>query len=274
MKAYMTHVKLALVVVGLVGGGATLSADILPRETWKQLPDLSTNGLDILATFNAGTVKPTRNVLLADQFVSGYSGALTGIHLWGSWLNNVVDPSVKFSVSVLANNITSVTNNKPGAVLWTGTFAPTTSSLYATTPSQMFWNPSTGSTMAGGNTQTFQYDFVNPVNSKGLAFEQVAGTTYWLSIQASTANGQLFGWSTRDWLEGPHTGSPAVYGTNTSLGSTRITFKDMLYPAGVDPRLVGQPIDLAFALETPEPTASAVLVFGLVALLWRRKAVV
>jgi hypothetical protein len=47
----------------------------------------------------------------------------------------------------------------------------------------------------------------------------------------------------------------------------------MLYPAGVDPSMVGQPIDLAFALDTPEPTTTAVLVVGLVALLWRRKSV-
>ncbi len=272
----MKPVKLILVVVGVATCSASLlagDAPYFPRETWKQMPDLSTNGLDVLATFNAGAVKPTRNVILADQFKynEAVNGALTGIHLWGSWLNGVSDPGVKFSISILANSISSVTNNKPGAVLWTQTLSPTAVTPYATTPQQMFWNPSTGSTIAGANTQTFQYDFVNPVNSKGVAFEQVAGTTYWLSVQASTANGQLFGWSTRDWLEGTAT-VPAVYGTNTTLGSTRVTFKDMFYPAGVDPSLVGQPIDLAFALDTPEPSVAAVLVVGLSALFLRRKA--
>lgn len=271
MKSRTKAVRLALIAAGLVTGVASISADILPKETWNNLPDLSTNGLDILATFNAGTLKPSRNIMASDQFVSEYSGALTGIHLWGSWLNNDVSGSVKFSISVMANSITSVTNQKPGAVLWTGTFTPTASSLYATTPSQMFWNPSTG-TSIGSSSQIYKYDFVNPLNTSGKAFEQVAGTTYWLSIQASTSDGKLFGWTTRDWLEG-HNGATAVYGTNTALGSTRITFKDMLYPSGVDPSLVGGPIDLAFALDTPEPATAAVVAIGLAALLWRRKTV-
>lgn len=277
----MKPVKLTLVIAGLVGCGASLfagDAPYFPRETWKQLPDLTTNGLDVLATFNAGIVNPTRNVILADQFKYNetQNGALTGIHLWGSWLDNAKpsDANLKFSISILANSITSVTNNKPGALLWTGTFAPTTTSLYATTPQQMLWNPITGSAIPNGNTETFKYDFANPVNTAGLAFQQVAGTTYWLSVQASTADGKLFGWSTREWLGGSTGSVPAVYGTNTSLGSTRVTFKDMLYPAGVDQSLVGQPIDLAFALDTPEPTTTAVLVVGLAALLWCRKTAI
>jgi hypothetical protein len=276
MKLFMRPTKFVLVVAGLVSGVVSLSAE--NRTTWEQLPDLSVNGVDILATFNAGTVKPTRNVVLADQFKSTDNGPITGLRFWGSWLNNVSDPNVKFVVGIQANNVSGtggIGYERPGALLWTTTLTGG-SSPYATTPQQMFWNPSTPAVIPGDNTQTLKYDFVNPLGTigaaSGVAFQQVAGTTYWLSIQAVTTGGQLFGWSTRDWLAG-HSGVSAVYGTNSSVGSTRITFKDMLYPAGVDPSMVGQPIDLAFALDTPEPTTTAVLVVGLVALLWRRKSV-
>jgi len=263
-----------MVMVGLISGVSSLSAQIWK---WEQLPDLSTNGIDILATFNTGSTPATAKVLLADQFVCGLSGPITGIHFWGSWLDNNFDPNVKFSISILANNVTGTGGigfERPGRVLWTSLLAPTTWGVYnpqipTAQQQQMFWNPSTpGAIGQAAVNLTLQYDFVNPMSSFGQLFNQASGTTYWLSIQASTSSGQLFGWSTRDLMEG-HTGVAAVYGTNTVLGSTRIGFNDMGYPDGMVP--AGQPIDLAFSIETPEPTATAVIAMGLAALLWRRK---
>lgn len=266
MKLFVRPTKFALVVAGVIGGVSSLSAQ---SWKWEQLPDLSANGVDVLATFNTGSTPATKKVMLADQFVCGLSGPIVGIRFWGSWLNNVSDPNVKFSVSIMGNNV----NNTPGVVGWTSTLSPNNVTQTASIQ-QMFWDPSTPAVIPGANTTSFQYDFVNPLGTingvGGLAFQQVAGTTYWLTVQASTADGKLFGWKTSALLDG--TAVPAMYGTNTTLGSTRtIAFKDMYYPAGVDQ--VGLPIDLAFALDTPEPTTAAVLVVGLAALLWRRKSV-
>src|SRR5262249_40060096 len=53
-------------------------------DKWRQIPDTSTNGLD---------VRGSTNIVLADEFLCRATGPISEIRVWGSWNNDVVPPS-------------------------------------------------------------------------------------------------------------------------------------------------------------------------------------
>ena len=68
------------------------------------MPDLNPTGLDVLDTLQPFGEQPQWKIL-ADDFLCTQSGPITDIHIWGSWLNNVLprnaegvpDPGRSFS---------------------------------------------------------------------------------------------------------------------------------------------------------------------------------
>src|SRR6266852_2010879 len=81
---------------------------------WLQLPDLTTNGLDVLAT---------QPKILANDFLCTNSGAITGIHIWGSWTNDYIG-SPTFNVQIYSDQPTNLANpfSHPSLLLWSNTF--------------------------------------------------------------------------------------------------------------------------------------------------------
>jgi hypothetical protein len=187
----------------LTADGALANTNGLPLDNkWLQIPDTTTNGLDVRATFPR---------LLADDFLCNTSGPIPRITIWGSWTNNNVAPNTTFFLSLWSNVPAVGTNaSHPGNRLWPWTPFPLgtyRASIFANVTNENFFDPDANA-IIGRDTQIWQYDFDIP---KGQQFQQTNGVTYWLAVSAipwdgtgtnlSTTN--LFGWKTcpTNWMD-------------------------------------------------------------------------
>jgi len=268
----MVLTVLAAVGLGLIGFAPVAKADWNPGDPYKmhypQLPDLSPNGLDVLATFGGyffnpaqGAYVPLGNKVLADDFLCTQSGPITDIHIWGSWLYNARDPNAKFHLSIHADNPVGtggLNYSTPGQTLWAMDLTPAHQRLYANAP-ENFFDPNT-STILGPDTEVWQYNFyIDPV----VAWSQQVGTIYWLDVQylpSAPFTTNLFGWKTS--IE--HFQDDAVFGDNILPGEDPSSWSELLYPTG-------QSRDLAFVITTPEPSSFALIGLGAAALLIFRR---
>ncbi len=215
-----------------------------------QLPDLTTNGLDVLAT---------QPKILADDFLCTNTGPISGIHIWGSWTNDFVG-TPSFTVSIYSDVATNITNpySHPGTQLWSYVFAP---GQYATQlwslANELFFDPNTTNIIAT-DTMVLQYNFNLPLSN---AFYQTSGTVYWVSITATNVGPELFGWKTST----NHWNDDAVYSDNGT------NWFELRYPT--NSLYAGQSIDLSFALTSavPEPSILLLAVLGGTVIAWRRR---
>jgi hypothetical protein len=227
------------------GGGST--SNIVSK--WEQLPDLSTNGMDVNDTMF--TTQPPPYYLLADDFICNSTGPITNITIWGSWFHDYHDgglmPSnVTFTLSIhddiAASNNPNGTYSMPGSVKKIWTFGPGqySCSIYASNIYEGWLNPPADYNSMGDFT-CYQYDFNIPTN----AFVQTNGTTYWLDVQAQMpAIGQVkFGWKTSI----SHSNDAAVWANATEPWAG--LWSKLVYPPG-HPYYKGgtNNIDLAFRL--------------------------
>src|SRR5690349_15089568 len=95
------HLSIHLLLLTILATRATTSrtaladwnpadpADLV-RAKWIQLPDLNPTGLDVLDTLQANGAAAPQWKILADDFLCTQSGPIRDIHIWGSWLNNVL----------------------------------------------------------------------------------------------------------------------------------------------------------------------------------------
>ncbi len=256
---------------------------------WVQLPDLSSTGaitgMDVNATWRLGTaVPPVAQYpfvkVLADDFPCTTTGPITGIHVWGSWLNDQVNPNTTFHLSIHADvpgNPAAGVYSYPGSVLWQQDFTPGSyiSKPYAQA-SELFYDPNTNQIL-GQDTQVFLYNF--PI-SLSTAFVQ-QGTAanpmvYWLDVQATVPGAEVFGWKTSV----NHYGDDAAFADTTlplSMGGSLygpapspVFWQDMHYPAGHP--YAGQSIDQAFAITTvPEPASISLVALAGLMMLRRRR---
>lgn len=209
---------------------------------WVQLPDLL-QGVNIHAT---------QPVILADDFLCTFTGPITDIHIWGSWLNDVVDPMAVFRLSIHPNIPAGPGGwSVPGPALWSIIMPPTGVGLWATA-NEGFFDPRTMMYL-GVDTQVWQYNFILPPD---MAFVQQEGNIYWLNVSAvlspQAPPGALFGWKTtyQPWMD------KAVWW----LDGTPPPNGEML------------PWDMAFAITTvpePGPLALVGLGWGLLVLMRR-----
>jgi hypothetical protein len=232
-------------------GPPTPDCDPTIRPKWLQLPDTSPNGLDVLAT---GTN------IVGDDFLCRTPGPISGITIWGSWLNDLVDTNATFVLRLWtdAPGIPGTPTNysHPGALLCTTTFSsPQTVGtslerynyrLYADKLTENFYQPDKGTAgFIGRDTQIWQYDFY-PFQP-GCWVQQGsplrAPLTYWVTINyvpAAGGNQYLFGAKTSV----PHLLDDAVYG---HLNSNLNPLGDWVHL--LDPRSTNS-LDLAHALYT------------------------
>jgi len=212
---------------------------------WIQMPDLDFTGIDI----NASPFPD--DYILADDFECTESGALTEIHIFGSWLNDQLpmgDPNqVMFTLSIHADipeDQSPTGFSMPGEVLWlwdiqAGDFMvrPYAEGIMEgwMDPPEMYMPPP-------ADTVCWQYNFHIP---EDVAFIQHGSTdepiVYWLDLKAYPADGQsLFGWKTSM----DHWNDDAVWGRGPEPYDG--PWEELIFPPGHP--FMGQSIDLAFVL--------------------------
>ena len=197
--------------------------------------------------------------VLADDFVCHFSGPITDIHLWGSWLNDqALTNSITFWLGIY-DDVPAVSGpvplpSHPGTnLLWQQWFAPGqyAETIWTANAQEQFLNPGPPQIL-GGDSEVWYFCF-NPTN----AFEQLgtatAPKTYWLAAYAQLPAGinQNYGWKTTTnvshdvSVHAPWPGSPPVNNpgwTPTMIAST------------------GGPLDLAFKLSTPTNVCGPILI--------------
>ena len=215
--------------------------------------------------------------VLADDFLCRETGPISSIHVWGSWLNDVVNPNTYFKLSIHgdipANPLDPLyPYSRPEPVaLWQQEFVPGQYIMrpYWTGPEQ-FYEPNTD-TIIGTDNTCFQYNsFVhdNPFEQQGTP---LAPIVYWLDVQAFVPGPEVFGWKTSPdaWNDDAVFADTDAMGNLTGPQPPPVFWDDMTYPAG-HPYGDDTSINLAFVI-VPEPGIGTLLFgSGLVCLIVRR----
>lgn len=224
--------------------------DDICEAKWYQMPDLSTNGIDICDS------KP---LILADDFLCNQRTLITDIRIWGSWLNDILPAdgpgAVEFTLSIHADipdpDGEGPLYSMPGQVLWFRQFAPFTFNVrvFQAQIDEGWWDPRTPTYIFPGDHVCWEYYFQIPAAE---AFCQEGNPeqpiVYWLDVQArpigSVAAAQ-FGWKTSI----NHWNDDAVWGQGVEPYPG--PWQELRYPPGHE--LHPRSIDLSFALGGDEP---------------------
>ena len=266
--------RLLLIALSMLCLPCTVLAD-WDAPKWVQLPDVTTNGLDVQATSPG---------ILADDFLCTEPSLITDIHIWGSWLNDYlpVDGSadagnVTFTLSIHADIPESPTGggySMPGDILWEKTFNPGEFAVrpYLTGIQEGWYDPGTGEYIPSlpnpADTICWQYNFLidyqEAWRQQGTPANPVI---YWLNVQAFPSDQDVsFGWKSSLW----HWNDDAVWWDgrlNSGLGG----WAELIYPDGHE--YAGDSIDMAFVI-TPEPATIALLGIGWAVVLTRKRQAV
>jgi len=210
---------------------------------------LETNGVKYLQPPNLQGLDVWNNGpwLLADDFVCTNSGPVSDIHIWGSWLNNLVDSnSLTFTLGIYDDVPVNPTNSfsHPGNLLWQQTFAPGQyAENFFASGTETFLDPGPPNPI-GTDTNAWFYCFypTNPFVQGGTG---ASPSNYWLAVYAQLPAGTAgyqYGWKTTFVVQNDtsvHAPWPGSLPTNNP---------------GWLPTLqspTGGPLDLAFMLTTP-----------------------
>jgi len=276
---------------------APTHADWDPGDPFKmhfpQLPDLSPQGMDVLAGLSVGPTQPMPALkMLADDFLCTQSGPITDIHIWGSWLNDLfpAPPDQGTFVLGIYNDIPADPANqfhsRPGELLWRMTFKPGqyVAREFANAPEQ-FFDPNLNEVI-GQDTVVWQYNFLI---DEPLALQQEQGNIYWLAVANVDPNNDgildtldlndalqgfnRFGWKTsRDHFndDAVFIDLPDVFGQPLDQLGPPIgaPFPGLPWRELIDP-FTGQSLDLSFVI-TPEPATLALMTLATMAILRKR----
>jgi hypothetical protein len=197
--------------------------------------------------------------VLADDFVCTNPGAITDIHLWGSWLNdNPLTGTIQFWLGIYNNVPASATNkfSYPGTnLLWQQWFSPGqyAENVWTANATEQFLNPGT-SNVLGPDSVVWYYCF-DPTNPFVQSGTIASNQTYWLAAYAQLPVGipYDYGWKTATnvsndiSVHAPWPGSPPI----SNPGWTPTAYQ----PASGGPAV---PLDLAFVLTTPTNCAGPI----------------
>ena len=202
------------------------------QQVWSQLPELTPQGWDVLAS------APLGSKAVADDFFLT-NGPITGVTIWGSWLNDLIDPNPTFELKFWTDVPAAGGDpSRPGWQAWEMMFPPGTYSNYLAAPQILyegFYDPSQN--FLGIDTQVYQYSFNIP---EFLAYYPLRAQTNWLSVTAYTTNFQ-FGWKSCVY--------PDRWNDDASWSTSLIgpTWTDLHYPSGP---YYPQSMDQSFILYT------------------------
>lgn len=223
-------------VIGMMG--EIILIDDAPQQVvWNQPPNLTTNGVDVLAT------KGAASQTVADDFRT--NGPFTSISIWGSWTNDIVDPNAAFEIKFWTDVPTANGPfSRPGWQAWRQMFAAGTYTNFLVASNiinETFYNPAGPS--SGTDTKVYRYDFRIPLNQ---AFSPIPGNTNWISVTAYTStNTAFFGW--KSCVTNSHYNDDGAW-SSTLYGPP---WTDLHYPAGNI--YAPASMELAFTLSIPAP---------------------
>ncbi len=284
----LRNFSLAIACALLAMAAIPASADWNTGDPFKmhqpQLPDLSPDGMDVLASLAYQGVGPGSPAVkfLADDFQCTATGPVTGVHIWGSWLQDVMPPDPMHGTFILAiySDIPAGTVapwSMPGELLWQQQFRPGDYSarLYDNA-SEQFFDPNINQ-IIGTDTQVWQYNFYI---DEALALIQEEGNIYWLAVANvdpnndgvintqdlldAQAGNNRFGWKTsmdhfNDDAAFIDVGN--VFGLPVDLIPLPETMPGISEWEELRRPLSGESLDLAFVI-TPEPASLALLILG------------
>jgi len=264
----VTHSKLRVVVVVvamLVAGGVTFADwDVGDPNLFHQLPNPT--GWDVYSEWGTGPLA-SEGYGAANDWIATTTTAVTDIHFWGSWKNDVVGQTGKILIQVFSNDTSNPAFPRPDELLWDRviTEGEYTKRLY-TTGDQGWYDPrGTDTWQEHNHDKMYQYN----IPTIDDPFIQEAGQTYWLEISMDF-QGCEWGWKTTLDVQGNSSvfwDSYNVWGPHDYWHRhPEIEWKwtKLSTPSGYcDPRV---PVDLAFVI-TPEPATLFLLAFGAAAVL-------
>ncbi|MCU0784081.1 MAG: GEVED domain-containing protein [Verrucomicrobia bacterium] len=205
---------------------------------WLQPPEQGSEGVDV-----------SNGTPLADDFICTESGPITDVHIWGSFLNDLLPAGGPGSMTLTLTIYSDVPGpgySHPGLQLWSQTFSPNQYQAANNMHTTEWWhNPAVlppNNWMFPGDTNMYQFDFyIDPSN----AFTQHVNTIYWLCVSNAATGGAnfSFGWKT----------TPTGYAPDDACWldlAAGGVWKPLVY-GGNHPRN-GQSMDLAFALSGAE----------------------
>lgn len=259
MKLIRVSWRVVLVMAVMLTATQSYAQHVVPDQfvKWLQRPDLSPMGMDVNAH---GNQWENRYVTLADDFLCGQPGPITGITLYTSWLYDCVpeegSEAVRFHLSFHKDIPVGEIGNEysmPGELLWE----------YWIEPGQFLVEPIAFNLQEGwydplwqwydpfGDTICWQYSFnIDPLN----AFKQFGNPdrpeVYWLDVHAVPLDPFMeaaIGWKTSI----DHWNDAAVWGTGpfddpTGGYPNPQQWNPLYHP---DPDMQGMQLDMAFMLD-------------------------
>jgi len=142
---------------------------------WPQLPDLGYTGMDVEMSL----------VSLADDFVCTATGHIKDIHIWGSFVDDVLPQrgpdSLTFELSIYSDIPAEADSwSMPGDLLWSRMFRPGEYSVRMVHDGPEDWyDPVTGRYLPDNHRRAYQYNFC----IEDDPFLQEEGKIYWLAVK-------------------------------------------------------------------------------------------
>jgi hypothetical protein len=148
---------------------------------------------------STGVAVSISQTVLADDFRCTSTGPVGSIHVWGSFLDDILPTkgpdSLTFELSIYANVPGSAeTWSRPGTLLWSHAFkAGKYTAAKVHNGPQNWYDPIHNEYASANHRDTYQYDFCVECDP----FVAQAGVVYWLAVKELSASmSYTFGWQT------------------------------------------------------------------------------
>jgi hypothetical protein len=211
---------------------------------WPQTPDLAPEGV---------AVKMPLMAIRADDFRCTESGYITGIHIWGSFENDVLPAlgpgGLTFTLSIWSDvppytpGTPGYPYSMPGVKLWDKIFPPGGYTVRdaAENTSEGWYDPEAWIYTANDHDMVYQYNFDIAIAD---AYQQEESNIYWLGVQHYVTLPGRFGWKCTD---------PSLQWNDNAVRHTTAGWIPLEYPT--DHIFAGLPLDFAFVINgTAVPT--------------------